>query len=245
MHRFFISPDDIHNGKAVITGDDAGHISRVLRLRPADELLLCNCARTEYGARIDSIKPDRVECTILYENKCDSEPQCRITLYQCLPKSDKLEFIIQKCVEIGAVKIVPVLSARCVARPSGKDMSNRVKRYQRIAYEAAKQCGRGIIPVVENITELKKCDFSWHELVLFCYEDETHTTLKQELKMHPQARDIGVIIDPEGGFEAEEAEWAKGMGAVPVTLGKLILRTETAGLVALSQIMYELEMQYI
>lgn len=241
MHRFFVQPDNISNNKAIISGEDAAHIIRVLRLAPNDEITICNSANLEYTAKIESVKTDTIECSLLYERECEAEPKCSITLYQGLPKLDKLELIIQKCVEIGAVKIVPVVTARCVALP-GKNDTNKIKRYQRIAYEAAKQSGRGIIPEVENITELKKCNISRHDLTLFCYEAEKRNTLKQVLRIHADAKDIGIIIGPEGGFEQYEAEWAQSMGAVPVTLGNRILRTETAGIAALAQTLYELDM---
>jgi 16S rRNA (uracil1498-N3)-methyltransferase len=171
-----------------------------------------------------------------------TEPAHRVTLYQSLPKTGKMETIIQKCTELGVAAIAPVVSERCVVRPE-KDWENKRQRYQRVAYEAAKQSKRGVIPEVLPLKPLAACDFSQYDLVLFAYEEEREYMLKQALRTEQArtAKNIAVIIGPEGGFEESESAQLCENGAVRVSLGTRILRTETAGMAMLAMVLYELE----
>lgn len=237
MDRFFIKPEEIKDNVASIQGEDVGHILRVLRLHAGDCICLCDGQGYDYTARISGVDKQTVYADIMERRMCETEPRHRVTLYQSLPKAGKMEVIIQKCVELGIFAIQPVYSARCVAQPDS--FEKKLKRYQRVAYEAAKQSRRGIVPAVLPVTELAACAFP-HELVLFAYEEERVYTLKQALR-GTHACDIALIIGPEGGFAPEEALLLQQKGVRALSLGKRILRTETAGMAMLAMVMYELE----
>ena len=162
-----------------------------------------------------------------------------MTLFQCLPKTGKMELILQKCTELGLYTLVPVVSRRCVALP-GKDFEKKRQRYEKVAEAAAKQSGRGILPRVESPVELETLDFSDFDLVLLAYEGEHIRTLKQALTLAPGPR-IALLIGPEGGFEPREVQHLEEKGALPVTLGPRILRTETAGMTTTAILLYELD----
>lgn len=238
MSRFFtneIAPD---GSSARITGEDVRHISKVLRLRIGDVVELCNGACMEYQGKISSITPDVVTLELTDAHTSPAEAEHRVTLFQGLPKAGKLETIIQKCTELGIDTVVPVEMERCVV--VAKDFSKKLERYQRVAEEAAKQSRRGMIPSVKDAVSLKKVDFSCFDTVLVPYEGEQEMTLKTALQNGVGKR-IAVIIGPEGGFEQEEVAYLQKQGGIPVTLGSRILRTETAGMAVLAQILYELE----
>ena len=237
MHRFFTN--EIHEHTAVVRGEDVKHISRVLRLRAGDCVQLCDGQGNECGAVIESVAPDAVTFQTQPWTKAESEPNAAVTLFQCLPKAGKMETIIQKCVELGAAGFVPVQSERCVVvlKPP---YEGRIERWQRVSEEAAKQSRRGRIPAVELPKTLKELDFSDFDTVLAAYENERTVSLKTALKAHP-CRNIAIIIGPEGGFSGEEIAILTGKGASTVSLGTRILRTETAGMAMLAQIMYEVE----
>lgn len=241
MNRFFVTPDQIDGDTAKITGDDAKHIAKVLRMEKGDLLELCDGESNEYIARIELIEQGTVTLFITERPDGPAEPPYRVTLFQCLPKSDKMELIIQKCVELGVYEIAPVISKRCVVKLDKNGASSKHRRYERIAYEAAKQCKRGIIPRVLEVCELSKVDFSGFDAIIIPYECETEYTLKACLKDIHDAKRIALIIGPEGGFEKSEVEGVISKGGVSVTLGKRILRTETAGMAVLAMINYEME----
>jgi 16S rRNA (uracil1498-N3)-methyltransferase len=243
MHRFFVDRARIDRSQLItyIDGEDAVHISRVLRLRPGDALTLCDGCETEYTAVIKKADPGRVDLTLSEERLSISEPRCRITLYQCLPKTGKMETIIQKCVEIGVFAIVPVVSKRCVTRIEDRDVTARIERWQRVALEASKQSGRGRIPEVRLPENISRIDSGKHDLFLTADEEEKAFTLKNALKANGQSKDVGLLIGPEGGLERSEAENIPG--AVRFTLGNRILRTETAGMAVTAMILYETEGQ--
>ena len=241
MHRFFIRSENIIDGHVPLGAEDAAHACRVLRLKPGEAVLAMDGEGMEYSAVIESLSP-KEGILILGEGRpVESEPACRVTLYQCLPKSGKMELIVQKCVELGISRIVPVESCRCVVKLDQKDAKKKIERYQRVAYEAAKQSGRGVIPVVEMPIRISEIPTKRHELMLVPYEEERAQSLKNTLRAHLEAKDIGMIIGPEGGLEQAEVEHFVQEGGISVTLGRRILRTETAGMAALAMLLYELE----
>ena len=238
MRRFFC--ENITNTTAVITGDDAHHIARVLRMKAGDALSLCDGAGNEYDAVITGITQDAISCTVGEQRASEAESPVKVTLFQCLPKTGKMELIVQKCTELGVFAVVPTLSARCVVVPN-KDYDKKRERYNRVALEAAKQSRRGMIPSVLPLTELKKIDVKAFDLFLIAYEDETTVSLKQALRSAKSPQSIALLIGPEGGLEESEVALLTKAGAASVSLGKRILRTETAGLAMLAQTLYEVE----
>jgi 16S rRNA (uracil1498-N3)-methyltransferase len=238
MRRFFC--ESITTDTAAITGDDAHHISRVLRMKAGDALSLCDGAGNEYDAVITSITQDTVACAVGERRASEAESPVKVTLFQCLPKAGKMELIVQKCTELGVFAVVPVVSARCVVVP-GKDYDKKRERYNRVALEAAKQSRRGMIPSVMPLVELKKIDVKSFDLFLVAYEDENTVSLKQALRAAKQPATIALLIGPEGGLEEGEVAQLVKAGAQSVSLGKRILRTETAGMAMLAQTLYEVE----
>ena len=230
-HRYFAS--EFTESTAALTGPDAHHLGKVMRARPGDEVILCDGAGFDYTAAVAAVTPDRVEFRLLEKRPSEAEPSVEVTLFAGYPKQDKLEFIVQKAVELGAARIVPFFSRFCVAAPKKEDQKNA--RYARIAAEAAKQAGRGVIPAVELPLDIKDLParFSEFDLVLFFYEGggESLRTLVKNQKR------IALITGAEGGFSPEEAEKLTAAGAVPVSLGPRILRCETAPLAALAAVM--------
>ena len=238
MRRFFC--DNITAATATITGDDAHHISRVLRMKAGDALSLCDGAGNEFDAVITSISPEAVVCALGEKHESEAESPVKVTLLQCLPKTGKMELIVQKSTELGVFAIVPVHSARCVVVP-GKDYDKKRERYNRVALEAAKQSRRGMIPSVLPLIEFKKIDVQSFDLFLVAYEDETADSLKQALRAANAPTSIALLIGPEGGLEEGEVAQLVKAGAKSVSLGKRILRTETAGMAMLAQTLYEVE----
>ncbi len=237
MPRFFV--DSVSGDKISIRGNDAYHIGRSLRMRLGDVITVC-ADRVEYRAKILSISDKEVVCDVLSAEESVNEPTVNVVLYQALPKSDKMDLIVQKAVELGVYKIVPVITARCVSRPAKSGYEKRVERYNKIALEAAKQSGRGYVPEVTNfisfdecIAELKECDESF-----MCYEKGGVSLSKTGLSDAAEGvKTIGLFIGCEGGFETHEAESCGLAGVTVVSLGPRILRCETAPLAALSVIM--------
>jgi len=240
MHRFFAENIDAAQGRAWLGGEDVKHMARVLRLGIGDEVTLCDGRGMDYLARISAISREEAGFELLSSCKCPSEPLRRVTLYQGLPKAGKLELAIQKCVELGIYSIVPVAAERSVVKLSPKEFEGKRTRYQRVALEAAKQAGRGVIPEVKGLTTYYDADFSHHDLIIIAYEEERETGLKGLLR-GSEAMDIALIIGPEGGLEPKEVEALRARGGVSVSLGRRILRTETAGMATLAMILYELE----
>jgi len=213
----------------------------VLRLEPEDKIVLCDGMGTDYLVSIESMNKNSIRTVILEKEQSKGEPSINAVLYQGIPKSAKMDLIIQKCTEMGISRIVPVMTVRTVVKlESEKDERRKVERWTKIAEEAAKQSGRGRIPVVEMPMTLEKAleDAGNLETVIMPYEQETSVSLKEVLQKR-SVSDIGFFIGPEGGFESQEVDRARASGVVPVTLGKRILRTETAGVAVLTGIMYE------
>jgi len=240
VSRFFT--DNLSEDKTVatISGDDVKHILKVLRLGVGDEVELCDGHGTEYAGRIRSVDTKAVTVALGKPVASPAEPEHLVTVLQGYPKAGKLETVIQKCTEIGMHELIPVVMKRSVAVPSG-DFSSKLVRLQRVAEEAAKQSRRGAIPLIGSPVTLRQIDFSAFDLIIAAYELENRVSLKQVLRDRAEAKNIALVIGPEGGFEPEEMDLLQSKGAVSVTLGNRILRTETAGPVMLAQVLYELE----
>ena len=236
MPRFFT--ETINETKGTISGDDAKHIAKVLRMHAGEKLVACDCQGFDYDCVIDSLTDKDVELSVERKYLSETEPSVRVTLYQAMPKSDKMELIIQKAVELGVSAIVPVQTKRCVSRPDAKSMAKKLERYNRIALEAAKQCGRGRIPQVLpmlDFTEAIKAMKEDQRAFLF-YENST-SSFRKELEQGVSS--VSIMVGAEGGFEEEEVQKALDLDIASLSLGKRILRCETAPLAALSIIMYE------
>lgn len=249
MPRFFIRASQIgtEDGGAQtvqILGDDAHHITKSLRMREGDTITVCDMARTEYSCRILSLG----ECVLARVESARpsaSEPPFETVLYQALIKGDKFDHVVQKAVECGVHRIVPVLTERCVVRLDKKDGEKKRMRWQRIAAEAAKQCGRGIIPEVSGLMHFKEAvsQAAQAELPIFCYEGEDGCSLAQAVKACRAPGTVSLMIGSEGGFSVEEASFAVDSGMQSVGLGKRILRTETASSFALACLSFAYEME--
>ena len=246
MPRFFIRQNQIEyieNEKIVtITGDDAHHISRALRMAAGEKIEVCDMQKNLYLCELFHFGEGEVKARVLSEGKADTEPPHFIRLYQALAKGEKMETIIQKSIECGACEIVPFSSERCVVKLDKKDEKKKTERWQKIASAAAKQSGRGVIPQVKEVLSFKELLEKIDGTVLFCYEGEDTVTIKEALKNSKITGDVSVIIGSEGGFSQKEAELLKEKGAISVGLGKRILRCETAPTFALACISYELEL---
>lgn len=250
MPRFFLSATAIDDGYVTVTGDDAAHISRSLRMRVGEHITVCDMQKTEYECEICEFRQDSVVARIISSSASNTEPPYRIKVYQALPKSDKLDTIIMKSVETGAHEIIPFQSERTVVRidEDFRREEKKLERRRRIALEAAKQCGRGTIPQVRlpmTYDEMLK-DACRSELVLFFYEGDGTIPLKRLLtERYTDGKlptDISIIIGAEGGFSFAEVERAKECGACICGLGKRILRCESASIFALSCLVYNFEM---
>lgn len=235
MPRFFTNEIDEDN--IILTGSDANHIGRSLRMKKGEEITVC-CNGTDYNCIIDSITPDTVYLELVSKNPCAAEPDVNVTLFQAVPKMDKLEYIIQKSVELGVSRIVPVLTRRCISRPDEKDFLKKLPRLQKIAEQAAKQSGRGIIPEVVPIVSYRKALAMMQELdrTIILYEEQGGCKFN-EVDFN-DVNTIGLVVGSEGGFDLGEAEDAVKNGAVRVWLGKRILRCETAPITAMSILMF-------
>lgn len=232
MPRFFC--ENINENNVVITGQDAKHISRVLRMKQGETLVLCDGNGIDYYCKINDISED-IKLSVVEKKKNESEPDVYITLYQAIPKGDKLDFIVQKAVELGAKRIVPVMTKYCVSRPKPDAAEKKTERLNKIALEASKQCGRAVVPVVESFidfnTAIKRMA---KERSMVFYEgggEKVYNIVSCEDKK------ISIFIGSEGGFSEEEINSCKSCGITPATLGKLILRCETAPICALTLVM--------
>lgn len=225
------------NETHLITGEDAVHITKSLRMSVGEAITLCDSNKIEHLCKIERITPDGVLVRVVSESECNNEPNVEVTLFAALTKGDKMETVIQKSVEIGVHNIVPVLTDRCVSRPDGKSAEKKIQRYQKIASQAAMQSRRAIIPQVNALAELKKLPETLKDFdkVILFYEGGGEP-LKSIISRNDKK--IAVFTGPEGGFEEREVKLLTDNGAVCATLGKRILRAETAPLVALSAIMF-------
>lgn len=240
--RIYIASDNIENGRAFIGGSDANHVLRVLRKEKGDMLHVCDMHGNSYNAVIDEITQDGLYALLGEAERNDTEMPFRVTVYQCFPKSDKLDTVVQKAVELGAHEIVAVMSERCVARPDAKAFAKRLERWKKISESAAAQCGRNIIPEVRGIISYEAAikEIAEKDLGFICYEGDGTLPIKEILKGVPET--IGFLIGPEGGLSEKETASAKENGIALAGLGKRILRTETASGYVLSAISVLLEM---
>lgn len=247
MHQFFVEPSQINTNdkNVIITGSDVNHIRNVLRIKPGEEISVSNGVDgKEYHCGIVSLEADRVICELRFMKEDDVELPCKVYLFQGLPKADKMEWIVQKAVELGVYEIIPVAAKRCVVKLDERKAGARIVRWQGIAEAAAKQSKRGIIPQVTEVLNFSQAvkKASDMDVRLIPYEmAEGMEKTRQVIDSLKPGQSIAVFIGPEGGFEEAEIREAQEVGIVPVTLGKRILRTETAGMTVLSWISYRVE----
>lgn len=251
MYHFFVDPAQISEKTVIITGDDVNHIKNVIRLKPGDEISISNgIDGRDYRCGISSISDTEVLCELRFIKEDGVELPAKVYLFQGLPKGDKMEFIIQKMVELGVYEIIPVAMKRCVVKLDDKKAKNKITRWQSISEAAAKQSKRGVVPQITDVMTYKQAlEYAKDmECKLVPYEMEGSLEDATGMKgtkaliesIKPGER-VAIFIGPEGGFEEQEIQAAKEMGMRPVTLGKRILRTETAGMTAMAWIMYQLE----
>jgi len=247
MPKFFINNNQLEDDTITILGEDVKHISNVLRMKIDDVIQVCNTDTTEnYYVQIKSFDKDKITCFIKERIKSEAESDIDITIFQGIPKSDKMELIIQKATELGVKAFSPVDMERCVSKITGKDQIKKVERWQKISEVAAKQSGRDMIPKVNGILNIQQLcnmieDF---DMLIVPYEKAEKYSFKEAIDdiktIAKKDIHVGIVIGPEGGFEPSEIEKLEKAGAKIVTLGKRILRTETVALAMSSVIMYEL-----
>ena len=244
MQQFFAEPSWIRENKIFMQGSDVNHIRNVLRMKPGEDVRVNDGRGKTYLCCISSYEEQTAVLDILKELDSDTELPSRIILFQGLPKGDKMEWIVQKAVELGAYSIVPFAAKRSVVKLDEKKAVKKQARWQLIAKGAAEQSGRGIIPEVSTVRTFAEALGMAGELDVVLIPYELEEGMKETVRILEEiapGQSVGIFIGPEGGFEEEEVERAKAAGAHAVTLGKRILRTETAGLTALSILMYHLE----
>lgn len=231
--RFFT--ENISDTTAVLSGEDSKHAVQVLRMRAGDYAVICDGKGMDYLGQLSEVGGECV-FDLIEKTKNEAEPSVRLRLFQAMPKSDKMEFIVQKAVECGACEIIPFFSKRCVSRPDKKQLQKKTERYRRIAYEAAKQCGRGIIPEVREAVEFSALfDMLGEENTGILFYECAELPLSKAVSEYKQ--NIDIVIGSEGGFEQSEAAALAEHGFIPVSLGKRILRCETAPIAAISVLM--------
>lgn len=245
MYQFFVEPEQIQDKTIIITGNDVNHIKNVLRMKPGEEIAISNgLDGKEYRCGIEEITDTEVRCTLRFVKEDGLELPAKVYLFQGLPKADKMELIIQKAVELGVHEIIPMATKRAVVKLDDKKAKSKVARWQAIAEAAAKQSKRRIIPQVKDVMTIKEAiqyasDMDVKMIPYELADGMEHT--KAIIEGITSGQSVAVFIGPEGGFEEAEVIAAKEAGVMPVTLGKRILRTETAGFTVLAWIMYRLE----
>lgn len=242
MYHFYTDKSSIGDKVITLTGPDVNHIKNVLRMRVGEELIICDGEGDDYHCKIADITSDNIEAEILEQGISEAEMPVKVYLFQGLPKKDKMEMIIQKTVELGVYEIVPVMTKRVIVKlDDDKKEAKKVERWQAISESAAKQSGRGIIPKINGVMSFKKA-IEWAKEMdcsIIPYENadssaEGIAAARDIITSFKGKEKVAVFIGPEGGFEPEEVEYAISQGVVPITLGKRILRTETAGLAVMS-----------
>ncbi len=236
MTRFFVTPEELSSSSPVLTGDNAKHAA-VLRLKVGEQLLLCDGRGQECLCQVASA--DGLQLQVLERRASLSEAAVRVSVYMAFPKGDKLEHVIQKATELGAVEIVAFPSSRCVSKPDEKSLKKKLERWQKIAASAAEQSGRGVIPSVSVLPSyaaaLQRAALA--DKAMLFYENEHTVTLRQALESGTY-QTVSLLTGPEGGLEEREVQQAQDAGLTVCTLGRRILRCETAPLCALSAVMY-------
>ena len=245
MHRFYVDPSQIEENIITVIGSDVNHIKNVLRMRQGDEIIICNGQGKDCYCIIKKVSETEITAQIMEQREANTELKTRITLFQGIPKKDKMELIIQKAVELGVHEIVPVMTKRVVVKlEDAKKEAKKLERWQAIAEEAAKQSKRGMIPQIKPVQSYKEALKNAAELdyAMVPYENAKGIQHTREIMSSlKQYQTIGVFIGPEGGFEDFEIEAALQQEIFPITLGRRILRTETAGLCVLSMMALMLE----
>ena len=245
MYQFFVEPSQIQGTRVVITGNDVNHIKNVLRMQPGEEIAVSNGEDgKEYRCGIEELNEDEIVCTLRFVKEDGVELPSRIYLFQGLPKADKMELIVQKAVELGVYEIIPVATKRAVVKLDEKKAKSKINRWQTISEAAAKQSKRRMVPEIHSVMSFKEAVNYAKEMPvkLIPYElAEGMEKTKELISNLKPGEDIAIFIGPEGGFEESEIQAALENGIEPITLGKRILRTETAGFTVLSWIMYQLE----
>lgn len=239
MPRFFVAASNIFGGMALVSGKEAEHM-RVLRIRQGETFTICDGKGNDYICQISGEEENGIRAEILETVPSAGEAAVQCSVYAAFSKGDKMETVVQKCVELGAYEIVAFPSCRCVSKPDGAAVLKKTNRWQKIAEEAAKQSGRGIVPQVWTVPSFDEAvkRASQAELPLFFYEEEREHSIKAALEEKPAAKTVSILTGPEGGFEPEEAEKAKAGGMVSASLGPRILRCETAPVSALTAVMF-------
>lgn len=245
MYQFFVEPSQIQDKKVIITGSDVNHMKNVLRMKVGEEIAVRNGVDgKEYRCGIEEFAQDQVICSLRFIREEGVELPSKVYLFQGIPKSDKMEMVVQKAVELGVFEVIPVAVRRCVVKLDEKKAQAKVNRWQGIAEAAAKQCKRGVVPVVREPMTMKEAVSYAREMdvKLIPYElaeDMAHT--KKVIEAIRPGESVAVFIGPEGGFEESEVAEALAAGIEPITMGRRILRTETAGITVMSWLMYHFE----
>ena len=239
MTRFFVTPEELLPDFLVLTGENAQH-AKVLRLKNGEDVLVCDGQGRECICTVSDVSPERISLVVRSRKESETEARVRVSVYMAFPKADKLEHVIQKATELGAYEIIAFPSARCVSRPDEKSLKKKLERWQKIAASAAEQSGRGRIPEVLTLPSYAAAlqRAAQADKALLFYENEQATTLRMALQSGPYET-VSLLTGPEGGLETSEVEQAAAAGLQVCTLGKRILRCETAPLCALSAVMYD------
>lgn len=246
MNRFFGKSENISENIIIIDGQDVNHMKNVLRLKIGEQVMVNGGDNRDYLCEIEEYSEDKATLKVCEVVESDRELSSRVYLFQGLPKGDKMELIIQKCVELGVHEIIPVSMKRCVVKLDDKKAASKIKRYQAISESAAKQSNRNIIPQITDVMTFKEAIAYAGKLdmAMVPYElAEGMESLRNKLTQIKPGMDVGIFIGPEGGFDISEIEYAMEKGFEPVSLGRRILRTETAGMTMMSILMYHLEIQ--
>ena len=238
MTRFFVEPEELMPEFLVLTGENAQH-AKVLRLKNGEEVLVCDGQGRECLCTVSDVSPGQISLVVKKRRESENEPCVQVSVYMAFPKADKLEHVIQKATELGAYEIVAFPSARCVSKPDEKSLKKKLERWQKIAASAAEQSGRGRIPEVLTLGSYKAAleRAAQADKAILFYENERATTLRMALEAG-EYRTVSLLTGPEGGLEEREVQQAQEAGLQVCTLGKRILRCETAPLCALSAVMY-------
>ncbi len=239
MTKFFVEPIQLEVEFPALTGDNAKH-AKVLRLKIGEEVLLCDGEGRECLCAVTEISDDCIALSVKERRTCETEARVRVSVYMAFPKADKLEHVIQKATELGAYEIVAFPSGRCISKPDDKSLAKKLERWQKIAASAAEQSGRGRVPEVLTLPSFKAAleRAAMADKALLFYENERATTLRMALESSPYET-VSLLTGPEGGLEEREVQQAMDAGLAVCTLGKRILRCETAPLCALSAVMYD------